>query len=80
MDFDNDRDRFSFGHDVGIIIDGKVTYDSATDEYVLVDEDGKALSVQTILKQSIGRQVRLTFIPLESMQKLQDLLLTHPGD
>ena len=39
MEFDNDRDRFIYGFDAGIIIDGVVH--ELDGKYVLIDDEGK---------------------------------------
>lgn len=74
FDYDNERDRFSFGYDAGLIIDARVELDKSTGEYILVDDEAKATSTQEVLKQHLGRQIRLTFIPMDSVQKLEDLI------
>lgn len=78
-DYDNDRDRFEGGFDAGNIIDGLVTYDPDTGEYVVTDEDGKSFSSQAMLKSLIGRKVRLTCVSFEAMDEITKLVASTQG-
>jgi hypothetical protein len=79
MDYDNVRDRFTNGFDAGLIIDGKVLFDKDKNEYVIVDEDGVALSLQDLLKSLMDQKVRLTCVSFESMEMIESMLSkTHP--
>lgn len=74
MDYDNERDRFESGFDAGSIVDGLVTYDPASGEYVITDEDGKSFSSQELFKSLVGRKVRFTCISFEAMEDLERLV------
>lgn len=80
MNYDNDRNRRQYGYDGGNIIDGVVTLDPQTNEYVLVDDEGVAFSSQEVLKGLAGKQVRLTCISFESIEVIQNLLLKAQQD
>lgn len=74
MDFDNSRDRNSYGYDAGNIVDGVVSKDTTRNEYVLIDEDGVGFSSQEVLKGLEGKKVRLTIISFESIEAMEKLL------
>ena len=60
LKYDNVRDQFTYGYDRGQILDGTVTLDPETGEYILVDIDDVAFSPQEFLKTMVGKQVRFT--------------------
>ena len=74
MEYDNERDRNQYGYDAGTIVDGNVVLDKNTNEYVVVDEDGIAFSMQALLKTLVGQKVRLTCISFESIQNIEQML------
>lgn len=74
MEYDNTRDRFSHGFDAGLIVDGEVQQDPDTGEFVVVDEDGKGFSSQSLLKLLLGKRVRLTCISFDAMEDAQRIL------
>ena len=75
MQYDNDRDRYSYGYDAGTIIDGNVIYDADRKEYVIVDDDGVAFSTQDLLKSLHDQKVRLTCISFESIENIEKMLV-----
>ena len=77
MEYDNSRDRKKYGYDAGNIVDGVVTADPSTGELVLVDEDGVAFSSQCVLKELVGKKVRVTVVSFESIEELEKLLDRH---
>ena len=77
MDYDNSRDRKQYGYDAGNIVDGVVTTDPSTGELVLVDEDGIAFSSQSVLRELLGKKVRMTIVSFESIEELEKLLARH---
>jgi hypothetical protein len=78
MEYDNSRDRFSYGYDAGVIIDGEVVYDENKREYVIMDDDGIAFSSQSVLSGLLGQKVRITCITLESIENIQKMLANTP--
>jgi hypothetical protein len=80
MDYDNSRDRKQYGYDAGNIVDGVVTSDPSTGELVLVDEDGIAFSSQSVLRELLGKKVRMTIVSFESIEELEKLLARHQGN
>ncbi len=75
MKYDNERDSGSYGSfDAGNIIDGIAQFDEDTGEYVVVDDEGMAFSIQTLLKKLSGKKVRLTCISFESIQNIENML------
>lgn len=78
MKYDNDRDRTQYGYDAGNIIDGDVTLDAERQEYVLVDDEGVAFSVQDLLKSLIGKKVRMTCISFEAIENIEKLMAKQP--
>lgn len=79
MEYDNLRDSKVYGYDSGIIIEGCVTFDDARNEYVVIDEDGKAFSSQEFFKLHTGRNVRFTCIDMESAEKIEEMLRQLQG-
>lgn len=75
MEYDNTRDRGLYGYDAGNIIDGEVVLDRNTNEYIVLDEDGKAFSTQELLKSLVGKKVRLTCISFESIEAIEKMML-----
>lgn len=73
IEYDNERDRHSYGFDVGNIVDGVVTKDEETGRYVIVDEDGIGFDVLLALKSLVGEKVRVTMISFKSMIDLGDI-------
>jgi len=78
MDYDNDRDRTTYGYDAGNIIDGEVQQDPKTGEYVLVDEDKVAFSMQELLKTLMGKKVRITCISFEAIEEIEKMMAQQP--
>ena len=78
--YDNERDRLEYGYDAGTIIDGEVKYDTSINEYVVVDDDGVAFSVQFLLKSLLDKKIRLTCISFESIENIQKMLLASQQD
>ena len=74
MQYDNLRDRTDYGYDAGTVVDGVVTLDSNTGEYVIVDDDGIAFSSQRVLSSLTGKQVRITCISFEAIQTIEAML------
>jgi len=74
MDYDNVRDSKSHGADWGVIVEGSVVHDVEKGEFVLLDEDGKAISTQDFLKAHSGKTVRFTCIDMESAEKMEEML------
>jgi hypothetical protein len=72
MDFDNERDRFSYGYDAGTIVDGVVTEHEG--RLVLVDDEGTAFDPQAALKTMVGHKVRLTMIKFESIENIANMV------
>ena len=77
MDFDNERDRMKFGFDAGNIIDGVVTTNPETGEFVVVDDEGLAFSTQELLKSLLGKKVRITCISFEAIETIERLMLAQ---
>ncbi len=75
MIYDNERDRTKYGYDAGIVMDGEVTLDPATGEFVLLDEDGVAFSSQEVLRGLVGKRVRMTCISFEAIQTIEGMLV-----
>lgn len=74
MKYKTDDTRFAAGFDAGSIIDGTVEQDPDTKEWVIVDRDGFAFSVQRALQEYSGKQIRLTCVSMEAMDTLQKML------
>ncbi len=74
VDYDNERDKTRYGYDAGNIVDGTSALDEARGEYVVVDDDGVAFSIQDLLKSLSGKRVRITCISFESLEKMAKLL------
>ena len=79
MKYREDPDQFAAGFDAGSIIDGKVEQDPATGEWVIVDEEGYAFSLQRALSKYPGQSVRVTCVSSGAMENLQKLL-AEPGN
>lgn len=79
MKYDNQRDRHLYGYDAGTIVDGDITLDIETGEYVIVDEDGVAFSAQELFKSLVGKRIRFTCISFESIEAIQNMLSTSHG-
>jgi len=76
---DNERDRFKYGYDAGLIIDGEVVLDEDGD-ISIVDEDGLCLSIKGHLKTLVGKKVRLTVISTDAIQMIEDMLANCNSD
>lgn len=74
MRYDNYRDRHAHGYDAGAIVDGNVVLDEERGEYVLVDDEGVAFSIQEMLKTLAGKQVRITCVSFEAIENMQRLV------
>lgn len=74
MDYDNNRDRFAYGYDAGIIVSGEVQLDPDTQEFVVMDEHGKAFSSQSVLKAMVGKSVRMTCISTDAMAYVEEMM------
>jgi hypothetical protein len=74
MEIDNERDRYAYGYDAGLIVDGVVIFNDELKRHVLVDDEGVMFDVQASLSSMVGKTVRVTLIPFESMQKLADMV------
>lgn len=72
MKFDNERDRYSYGMDMGTIVDGVVK--NVDGNYIIVDEDDVACNPQAVLSTLEGKKVRFTVIAFETMENLEKLL------
>lgn len=72
--YDNSRDRYAAGYDAGLIVDGEVVLDVNTGEYVLLDEDGNAFSSQTVLKELLGKKVRMSCATYETIETVTEML------
>jgi hypothetical protein len=79
MDYDNGRDRKQYGYDAGSLVDGTVTQDPDTREWVLVDEDGKAFSSQAVLAELAGKKVRITVVSFEAIETIEKMLAATQG-
>lgn len=75
MKFDNSRDSKQYGYDAGYVVDGIVSINAETGEFILIDEDGVGFSSQEVLKSLIGKKVRITMISHESMEEIQKLMI-----
>ena len=72
MEIDNTRDRFKYGYDAGLLVDGKVV---EKDGHIYVDPgDGTLLCVEDHLKTLLGKEVRLTVISTDAMELMSNLL------
>lgn len=71
--YDNERDRNSHGFDAGTIVDGEVIFDESSGRFVLVDEDGIGFDPQHVLKELVGKKVRLTMVSFESLIELESM-------
>ncbi len=74
LKYDNVRDQFTYGYDRGQILDGTVTLDPETGEYILVDIDDVAFSPQEFLKTMVGKQVRFTCASYETIATIERML------
>ncbi len=63
----------SNGLDIGSIVDGTVTLDKETGNYVLIDDDGVVFDPVLILKSLLGKKTRITIISFESIVILEDI-------
>lgn len=72
--YDNVRDQFTYGYDRGQILDGVVSLDPDTGEYVVVDSDGVAFSSQAFFKTIEGKQVRFTCATYETISTIEQLM------
>jgi len=70
--YDNDRDRYAHGYDAGLIVDGTVSADG--DHVILLDEDGVAFDPILVLRDLMGKQVRVTIVTFDTIQKMEDML------
>lgn len=77
--YDNDRDRLVHGFDAGVIISGKVVQDEDTGRFVILDDDGSGFDPHVALQRLAGKEVRLTLISMESMEKLEEMLARTRG-
>jgi hypothetical protein len=72
MKFDNDRDRYAYGMDIGTIVEGIVkNYDG---KYIIVDEDGVACDPQIVLSTLEGKKIRFTVVAFETIENLEKML------
>ena len=69
----NDKDRFAYGYDAGNIVEGVVTLDAATGEYILVDEEGDRFNPQKALATLVGKKVRITMISYEALESMEKM-------
>jgi|LakMenEpi03Aug12_release.lakeMendotaPanAssembly.Ray.scaffolds.fasta_scaffold2057120_1 hypothetical protein len=74
MKYDNDRDRLKYGFDAGSIVDGVVKLDFDKNEYVIVDDEGVAFSVQELLKLLVNKKIRFTCVTFESIETIQNMM------
>lgn len=79
MKYKEDTDQFVAGFDAGNILDGKVQLDPDTGEWVVVDDDGYAFSLQKALEKLKGERVRVTCISMRAMDTLQKMLEKSQG-
>lgn len=79
MQYKEDSDQYVAGFDAGNILDGKVEKDPDTGEWVIVDDDGLAFSLQKALEKLQGERVRVTCISMRSMETLQQMLEKSSG-
>lgn len=74
MKYDNERDRLKHGFDAGSIVDGEVRLDPDRNEYVIVDDEGIAFSVQELFKLLENKKIRFTCITFESIETIQRMM------
>lgn len=67
---DNNRDRFSYGYDAGVIVDGEVKRDDAG-KIILVDDDGEIFCPDEALGTLIGKKARMTIISFEAIENME---------
>jgi hypothetical protein len=79
MKEDNDQDRFLHGYDAGVIVDGTVKFDSDRSCFVLVDDEGVVFNPQEVLKSLEGKQIRITLVSFESLQKMEEMMKSSGG-
>lgn len=72
MEFDNDRDRYAHGIDIGTIVEGVVQVHDG--KLIIMDEDGVAFDPQIVLSTLIGKKIRMTMVSFETMENLENLL------
>jgi hypothetical protein len=69
---DNDRDRFAYGYDAGVVVDGMVRLNQ-TGVYELVDEDEEIFNPQEALRSLVGKKVRMTMISFEALENMENM-------
>jgi hypothetical protein len=74
MEYDNVRDQFKYGYDRGQILDGTIAHDPERNEFVIVDLDGVAFSVQEWFKLNVGKQVRFTCASFETLSTIEQMM------
>lgn len=70
--YDNERDRYAHGYDAGLIVDGTVSEDDG--HLILLDEDGIAFDPVRVLQDLKGKQIRMTIVTFDTIQKMEDML------
>ena len=72
MEFDNDRDRYKHGMDIGTIVEGIVREQNG--KFIIIDEDNIAFDPQAVLSSLVDKKIRLTMVSFETMENLEKLL------
>jgi hypothetical protein len=69
MKFDNDRDRYKHGMDIGTIVEGTVINHEG--KFVIIDEDAIAFDPQMVLSTLEGKKIRLTMVSFETLENIE---------
>lgn len=67
---DNERDRFEYGFDAGVIVDGLVRVNAETGKIELVDDDGEVFCPEEALGTLQGKKIRLTVVSFEALESM----------
>ncbi len=73
MKYDNVRDRFKYGFDAGVVVDGVVAVDNNTGEHIIIDDSGVAFSPNEHMKSLNGRVVKVTIVCIDSLDVMDNM-------
>jgi predicted PilT family ATPase len=63
----NEHDRFAYGFDAGVIVDGVVQVNVKTGRIELIDDDGEVFCPEEALASLLGKKTRLTIVSFEAL-------------
>ena len=75
MQFDNERDRNTYGYDAGTIVEGIVTWSESLNRYIIIDEENIGFDPNAVLQKLDGMKIRITIISFEAIENIEKMLV-----